>query len=320
MQYQYTKDSFNKSQLEDEIRASQITIALDGIQAEDNLLTIVFKLILSDAEKLILDGLVSSHIKQVNYGEVVTPLTSNNIPKVAVYDSEGVGESIASHDFSNKSTWYQGSIRVVDELITIVNNKYSFQNIDIIDCKHGHITFEDELLDAYGLFVYDNGVLLIEDKDYQCDHSKGKIYFNEGYTPLGQIKASYSYATNSHFDINIPEGEVSLKIRDSEIQFTSDITMKPMVFEIMITHPEFGLMPIFSKTYKNIKDLINIARGGKGSIPRIDGFKHEVIVLPVKYAKTIILTQGAFLRVKTINDEIIDGEYATITFYTEVDK
>ena len=113
-----------------------------------------------------------------------------------------------------------------------------------------------------------------------------------------------------------------MKVKDAEIQFTSDITIpSPVNFEIWLDHPQAGWTKVFDRSYKSIKDIINVAREGKGVIPRVDNLRHDVLVFPIRYDKKITLSEIPAMEVRcyTVGDIPLTGEWATITFYTEVE-
>lgn len=78
----------SSDRLTQEIRASAITVALDGINTAGDLCTVIFKAALSGGEETTLNGLVAAHT-----GE---PLPDNTLTKVQQYTSEGVPAPIAA--------------------------------------------------------------------------------------------------------------------------------------------------------------------------------------------------------------------------------
>jgi hypothetical protein len=75
MIYQFTFSDQNLSQLDSEIRASSITVALDNVSRNGSSLVITFKASLSSGEETILGGLVSSHVPQVDlFPTTVSPI------------------------------------------------------------------------------------------------------------------------------------------------------------------------------------------------------------------------------------------------------
>ncbi|RLA41028.1 MAG: hypothetical protein DRR06_16575, partial [Gammaproteobacteria bacterium] len=109
-----------------------------------------------------------------------SPLTGR--PEVVIVESEGDGETLPSHNFMNKTTWYQASTAVTGETPTLDTGKiYDLAQSDIIDNSHGKITFEDDLTDN-DFKAYDGATELTIETDYTVDYDNGKITLDVGYT------------------------------------------------------------------------------------------------------------------------------------------
>lgn len=318
--YNYTK-FVNVLRLKKEILANPaITIGLSSVLANGSALTLTFKDALPAEQKTELDTVVTATVNEPLPG-APEPKTSKGIPKVAVYDAEGNSTSLPSHDWTDPTTWYQGSSRVLGEVLAVSNFQASLVNKSIIDVTNGKVTYEDEISPSYGLVVYDDGNPLVEHKDYSVDYLEGILTLDNA--PAGVVTVDYSYSQGSTFTVKVPAGLSEYKIIDAEIQFTSDIQMKSsFVFEVWLNHPQAGWVPAFRKVYKSLKDIINVARAGKGSIPRVGTLSHNVLVFPIKYDKKIVLTSEPELelRVSSENDLPMQGEWGTITFYVESDE
>lgn len=73
MEYLFTKEHFNVAQLEQEIRNSTITKALESISSLGNQITVKFKDTLTEAELELLTTLIQNHIPQpVNNTTIIT--------------------------------------------------------------------------------------------------------------------------------------------------------------------------------------------------------------------------------------------------------
>lgn len=243
------------------------------------------------------------------------------IPKVAIYEAEGHSRTYCSHDFSDKTTWYSQSIRVVDETPSLDSGKtYNLANVNIIDVKHGKITRENTMTSTYEVVVSDNAVLLLEDSDYTVNYSDGKITFDAGYTITGPLLVTYSYENGSCFVLGPAPGKI-LRLTDSEMQFTKDIEFKPVWFEVRAYNPLDlpNKVVVESTKFNSLKDVINLARRGTGSIPQLPGFNNEIIVFPFKYDRAIDLISSAGMEICVRLDddsEAMGGEWGTITIYT----
>jgi len=247
----------------------------------------------------------------------ISPLSGR--PEVVVIEAEGDGDSLPSHDFTDKTTWWQESARIMNETPTLISGKnYSLANTYIIDCTHGKITFEIELNMMNSIIVKDNGMMLTNDTDFTVDYVAGEITFDAGYTITGPLLVTYSYATNSNFTL-VPEVGKRCRISNAEIQFTKDLVMVPIKFEILAYNPADlpNKVVVFTKIYKNIKDIIAVARQGTGYIPAIAPFSQDILVFPFHYSPVIALnsSQGMELRVSTVGDVPMTGEWGMMTFY-----
>lgn len=241
------------------------------------------------------------------------------IPRVAVYRPEGSSSTVISHDWTDKSTWYNKSTRVTGETLTLDTGKiYDFANQNIIDLTHGRLYDEDAYLSGHELKVYDNAVLKTEDTDYTMNYTTGKVTFDAAYTVTGPVTADYSYASGSEWVLKPATGKV-LHIEHAELQFSANVDMSPVAFEIWVYNP--ADLPNKIKyqeiIYKNIKDVIGAANLGQGYIPSIDILTQNIIVFPFNYAtvKSLKDSDGAELRVRILDDQPFLGEFATATFY-----
>jgi len=248
----------------------------------------------------------------------VSPVTGR--PEMILIEAEGSAETICTHNFMDKSTWYEESIRVVAESPILDSEKiYDLVKDYIIDCSHGKITFEDTLNTAQLFHAYDGGVEITQDTDYTVDFELGKIIIDASYTLTGALTVDYSYAAGSTYTIK-PAAEKILSIKDAEIQFSSDLGMEPITFEIWAYDPNNlpNKVNVYSRKYKNIRDIINVARQGKGQIEPCDVLTLPTYVFPFSYDRKVILeaSKGMELRIKIVNDIAMSGTYGTMTFYT----
>jgi hypothetical protein len=242
-----------------------------------------------------------------------------DVPMVAVYKQEGTSGTIISYDWTDKTTWYQRSIRVTGEALSGTGTgPYSSANANWIDLTHGKLTDEDDVRSSYVPVIYDNGVALIEGDDFTIDYELGEVTLTSG--PSGVITADYSYANSSSFTIAPDPGKV-LMIDHTELQFSKDISFSGSYidFDIYVYNPADLPNKILykRKRYKNIKDIINGANLGQGVIPAVSGLTNDVCVFPFNYVTTqpIDSAVGAEIRVSINNDQAFSGEYATVTFY-----
>jgi hypothetical protein len=84
-QYDYTKAPVSSDRLTQEIQQSAITVALDHISSIGTLISIFFKLDLSDAEKAILDTIVTNHTGQPLPQNTADPVVITAMPDPAPF-------------------------------------------------------------------------------------------------------------------------------------------------------------------------------------------------------------------------------------------
>lgn len=126
MEYVYTKNNVNIIQLEEEIKQSSIVVALDKITLLGNVLTIIFKSALSQAEINALDSIVDNHIPK--------PQPNSNIITTTPF---------ASKVLENNFKLFKRFIGIQQELTTgnnvitytIPYNWVKIVGIDVVNCE-----------------------------------------------------------------------------------------------------------------------------------------------------------------------------------------
>lgn len=331
----------NSGGLHKEILDSVISVSLSGINGEtgSDQFYIIFKDVLSPEEELILDNLIENHNgEEISKTQKVTIDDKSEIQKaipVIAYKPEEESFARATHDFCNKTTWYTNSVRVENESVTHTSLVMELSNKNVIDVLYGNISRQD-LLQEYKISVYDNGVEIpqytinsvdgenIKTENYHVDHKLGKITLVNA--PSGNLTVDYSYATSSEWVLQPAEGSM-LIIEHSEIQFATNVEINtPLRFEIWIGNPYYAVeghpyegmqkIPYQAIQYNSIKDFVNEANLGTGTIPPIDNLP-ECVVFPFDYAtiKPFRYSVGAELRIRAVNDIELNGSFGTATFY-----
>lgn len=314
------------NKLSKEIKASTISIGEDNINIFGNTLTIYMKDTLVVSDETILDTIVSQHdgIPEI---EVIAPTNEDGTPIVTHTEPMGESGALPTHDFTDRTTWYTLSERVTNEVPTLNSGTtYDLVNMNIIDAYHGKITRENHLESIYAEVVYDDGVV-IPNTEYSVNYDQGTLTLDN--TPSGVLTIDYSYENGSSFIVE-PKSGCLLKVKDAEIQFTKDVVMIPVEFEIWVFNPSFDVnlaespsnplrikLADKSDVYKGYKDIINIAKQGTGKIDAIPGFTFDIMVFPFHYDRVITLKSslGMQLRVRLVDETPMTGEWGTITFY-----
>lgn len=245
--------------------------------------------------------------------------------EVAVHKPEQSSTSFVTHDWTDKTTWFGDSVRVTDEVMSDSGDGLTFNSandtwIDLYNCK---VYNEDVVINdgPYTIEVKIDDVLQDHLDGYSIDFANGNVTFDSSQSG-NTIKVTYSHENGSTWYM-VPAAGKKLLIEHSELQFSKDIDMvAPITFEVWVYHPDQVTYPglkvkYAEEKYKNIKDIVNTANLGTGSIPAIGDLTQEVIVFPFNYVsvKPFDSSIGAELRIKTAGDAALTGEWATATFY-----
>lgn len=340
--------------LEKEIRDSTITIALDSVSMLGTATTCTFKSTLSTAEEAVLSAIIAAHSP--------TPLPSNvsqNVqivgPSGRIQDpvQEGIfgssGVTFISHDFGDRTTWYQRSVRVIDEIAVDSGDGLTFNSanpwwINIYSKKITFLRNKVSLRDGstgkhsdFAVIVKVNNSV-ISSNAYSVDFESGKIVFNSAQTG-NEVKITYNHNNNianrSEW-ILAPASAKEFIVRRVEIQVSTTCKFeKPLRFEIwagrtiaQLTAENFpdayfdagyGQM---RADYQDVRGLLNHANCGYNFLPMPQaGIADPVAVLPFDYVKSILMSGKNMVFVRIINMDdvpLTDAELCTVSFYAEV--
>lgn len=315
-----TAGAVRTDQLEDEIHASTIIIAVERIDTDGDNLDVVMKDALSTGDKTTLDSVVQNHVPVYpDKGLKKTPITKRL--EVANYEPEGDFLTYVSHDWTDPTTWYNDAQEITNETLTqvVAGELYDGSKDYWIDLTHGRLFEEDNL--SYPVKVYDNGTPLIEDSHYSIDYAQGRVSAIAPYVFNGPVTADYWYEAGSTYVLKPNTGKI-LKIKKAEIQFTEDLVMKKIYWEVWGYDPNNPPNKIMyqRRIYKTIKDIIAIGNLGQGKIEAFDIFTSHIRVFPFDYNRSIDLQDSLGLEMRIHipggNSNPMTGEWATITFYT----
>lgn len=246
----------------------------------------------------------------------------------------------ATHNFSDKTTWYHNSVYVTQQ-DCVEQDGYTWKlpHEYIVDLTHGKIFNEDriaqELPHQYRVDVFVDGYQLTQRDifssnyddgyDYILDYKDGIIHFVEDHSGK-QVRANYAYATDSTW-VLVPKPGKTINIERSEVQFASNFVYNDAIdFEIWAYNP-FDLpnkVLIQRRSYKSIHNFIDEARGSYPVIPAVGGSElgtvYDTIGFPFNYntIRQLSYSQGVELRIKTRNDRELGGDRTTATFYCTV--
>ena len=151
--YSYIKE-VNCGRLELEIRESAILTALHSVSALGSGSTmsvdVTFKAELSTEDKILLDGIVSTHVPTPVVEETpAVKIDSVDISqveralKVTPTKLEGSSTTLISHNFCDATTWYTESSKITGEVLTTEDNlTFKSNHVNWIDLTHGKVPYE----------------------------------------------------------------------------------------------------------------------------------------------------------------------------------
>lgn len=264
--------------------------------------------------------------------------------------------SIVSPDLTDKSSWYQKSLRVTDEaLVSLDLTTYSSLNPLWINMATGKATYSYKSVpkrdgslgahDDYKVIVKVNGVAQAA-STYTVNYTDGKITFSSARTLLDVVTASYSHingVTNPSEWLLVPPAGKKYVIEHVELQFSRNVgplldTIRMEVWAGATTNTTPKAVNVagyggfadnyfnggygqLRADYRNIRDLINAANQGTGFIPACGELTQDVLIFPFNYVQAVTLDSavGTLIRLLTIGDKTVsDCELATATFYLQI--
>ena len=278
---------------------------------------------------------------EANYKEylAIEQQTADGKRIVSVWPTEGTRRTIVTHNWCDRTTWYQKSVAVVDAVPTavVLGTSYSLAHTNVIDTWHGKLWDEDNL--GHRVVVKVDGVTKTEQDphnnvgEFTVNYSAGIVTFTPPVSVAAVVLVSYHYATTSEFTIAPTAGKV-LKIRTVETQFSVDVTLNDTVDftayglvdvfapELMPGVPSGTKIPLSTTRYKTMQDFQAESNGALATIPVIGGagwrgIPQPIIVFPWDYAAMLNLSAaaGMEIRIKLQHDAPFGGGFATATLY-----
>ena len=262
-------------------------------------------------------------------------------------------ESIrSSHNFCDKTTWYEQSTRIISQSLTTsgsankIFNSPTASHVNWIDLEHGKVHNEDDFKDAYKVNVRVDGVektQRIWDEDSSgdfkvLDYVSGAIEFFEAVT--GSVEADFSIANGSAWTFSLPAG-YQCHIEDAEGQFSEDsILNDSIIFQVhgyvdvfapqLLTtnggpYPPGTKIPIKSSSFKSLSQVIDEAKGSYPVIPALGGPRgllSPIYGLPFRYGtiRTLRDSYGMEMKIFLENDRACEGSRITVTFFSTLEE
>jgi hypothetical protein len=283
---------------------------------------------------------------------LVQPRTQDGKIKVSQEKTSGDRLNHFTHNFTDKTTWYQTSTYIQNQQATNSGNNtnYTLPHQYLIDTYHGKLTFEDNLVDSsnnsYRVQVKVNNILKIEQDphfnsggDYIVNYPDGIISFLTPLNPQDTVTVSYHYATSSLFIIK-PQAATTLLIDHIESQFSLDVEINDSLqFEVygiadfFLTPQQMQYLGIPSginykimlqrHTYKTMTDFYNDTVKSYpiykaiGNPSNWRSQKTDVTLLVWDYLASIPLSskKGMEIHIKLQHDTPFDGYLATASVY-----
>jgi hypothetical protein len=335
------------SKLASEIRGSSILVALNRVDTSGDVLDIVFKDVLDSVDDGTLIDLVGAHDGVAIPSDIKNP---DGVQLVDIVFKKGhigsASRTIVSHEYSDRTTWYQRSVRVVDEVliedssglswsavnanwINIYSNKFTAQ-YNRLQKRDGSFGKQNDY--EYIIKVND----IVQTSGFSVDYINGIVTFDTSQSG-NTVKATYSHNDNiafcSEFIVK-PAPGTKYGIEHVECQFSqSTVLSGAFRFEIWAgnTLAFFdgagwvnalfdGGYGQYRMDYRNFVDFINMGNLGTGSIPVLSGHSSDICVFPFNYIKAITLksSQLSFIRITVVGDVATTNcDLSTVTFYLE---
>lgn len=276
--------------------------------------------------------------------------TADGKQVVSMWPTEGTRKTFITPSWSDKTTWLQQAVRVVDEQAAQVDDThYTVAHTDVIDTYHGKTSGEEFAKDAggnsYRVAVKVNGIIMVErdpaitgSGSFMVDYTAGALTFFVALDPGSVVLVTYHYATTSTFTIKPAAGKI-LKVKSAEAQFSADIGITDsirfqpygyvQVFAPQLwqgnggPYPTDTLIPLGDATvYKTMMDYINEANGAYPEIVALGGSTwrgspQSVMTFPWNYIALTDLfsAYGMEIRISLEHEIPFTGTVATATFY-----
>jgi hypothetical protein len=353
--YTYTKEMI-LGRLELEIRASTIIVHdLDYMTSLGTTVDIYFKAELTSEEVTALDAIVAAHVPtplpeevqtvdidgaKSNQGHLVVELA---IP-TGVIGSRSM--SLVTHDLSDRTCWYQKSVKVTDETLTDSGNGLTFTSAHPywVNIYHAKLTYTHKQIPTRtGVFGKhaDWAVSVKVDSvvqsasTYSINFASGTITFNSSQSGK-TVQATYWHTdgvTNPSEWLLVPPTGKKFIVEHVELQISVGITINDTLrFEIWAgsnlatysSFPDYLFEAGYGQMradYRNANDFLNAANLGQGSVPLIGAMTRQTVVLPFNYIQAFALDSavGAIFRMTMLNNTpYTDTDIATGTFYVQL--
>lgn len=337
------------SGLKKEITSSaDIHTAVDYLSVIGDAVTIRFKDALDALEQVTLNNLVAAHTGVKPQQSDLVEVSGHT--QVEIVPLKGSRINFITPNFADATTWYPGSIRVFEEILSDSGDGLTWNAVGkpIVSMTQGQVFGEHDKLDeqghSYDVVVTVDGVGMAEkDKhsgvgSYTVDYVNGTITFDSSQAGK-QVKMTYHKSNGFQFYVEPAAGK-KLTIDEVETQFSADFDIRDAVIfqaegpvEVFAPHlvdapyPAGTMIPLGSPTIYNTH--LDFIRESNGAFPTIGIStnpaaatnwrmnKHAIQGYPWKYKAGLVLEHSLGMRIKISlgHDVEFGGEEATATFY-----
>lgn len=364
--YTFTITPFNSDQFTTQILQSTISTALDHISTDGSTVNILFKDVLSSGDETTLDGLVSAYVYVAPVAptgpisvQPIGPVNTVNAPITEVMLSRGqtgfTNFTIVTHDFSDRTTWYQKSIAITGETLLDSGDGLTFTsaNAHWVNIRSPKLTLDyKKVLERDGSLttpslrytvVKSNGTTLVEGagSDYTVNYTTGVVTFNS--TQSGNtITANYYHnngVTHCSEFLYVPPTNTQYQIEHIESQFSINTAFNDVInAEVWaggVTYSSGNYSVNLSAYgnfadayydagygqtrtyYRNMNDLFNWCDNAYPPTPPCGALLNTVLNFCFFYAVHPVLTvkQGAVIRMYLANDTPLTAEICSLTIY-----
>lgn len=254
---------------------------------------------------------------------------SDGATHVAIEALEGSKKYFVSHDFSDETTWWQGSTRETDDELsdsgdhlTYTSGNANWINTDIISDRADiedqsdadHLDLDDKSDRSVAVEVDGSPVT----SGFTINHATGSVTFDESQEG-STITATYSYAGPSNYKVKPASGK-KLKLSYVEIQTSAGAVMPEGGYVFQCKYQNVGVVK--ERKYRDARDIINY--GTAGTVIKAFGeLTQDVNILPFKYMTCDVIephdTYGdMWIEIFVQDDEVVTScEIATVTFYCQ---
>ena len=281
------------------------------------------------------------------------PVSSSGAPiMVQGIDTHQDAPTIISHNWCDRSSWYEGSTQVSGETLSTADQvTYTSAHPHWIDLRDGRLTRAEGVAPNYVFSVYKNGnPVAFHDLDGnggECtvNPEAGTVVFDSALDPGDVVTADYHYAGSSKQVIAPSPGKM-LIVRTVEVQFSTDIDLTTTtVFEVVANveavaphlldtnggpFPAGTKIPVHSLRYPRMDNFIDEAQEAYPTIPKLGGNSWRGMQQPIHvfrwpYIKEVgspvllYSSMGMELHMYLENDLAFNGHRATAALYARED-